>query len=89
VHSPGTHADRVHPPAQDFLGACLHTGIERSKVGDIIILSELRGAQILLVPELVPFLEVALVKVGPRMHPARCKWCVACFLSPWSAHAGM
>lgn len=48
---------------RDFLGACLGTGIERSKVGDILVQGE-QGAQILLVPELVPHLEMSLTQVG-------------------------
>ena len=49
---------------RDFLGAMLHQcGIERSKVGDIIVQGE-QGAQILLVPELVPHLEMELKRVS-------------------------
>lgn len=47
---------------RDFLGAILGTGVVRQKVGDIIVLGE-RGAQILVVPELVQFLEVNLNQV--------------------------
>ncbi|KAG8657967.1 hypothetical protein MANES_03G109500v8 [Manihot esculenta] len=47
----------------DFLGAILSTGISREKVGDII-LQEDKGAQILLVPELVDFIMSSLDKVG-------------------------
>jgi len=47
---------------RDFLGAILGTGVVRDKVGDIIVLGE-RGAQILVVPELVPFLEANLTQV--------------------------
>lgn len=47
---------------RDFLGACLGTGIERSKVGDILVVGE-DGAQILVVPELVQHLEATLVQV--------------------------
>lgn len=47
---------------RDFLGAILGTGVVRQKVGDIIVLGE-RGAQILVVPELVEFLEVNLTQV--------------------------
>jgi photosystem II S4 domain protein len=47
---------------RDFLGAVLGTGIVRDKVGDILVLGE-RGAQALVVPELVEFLEQHLVQV--------------------------
>lgn len=47
---------------RDFLGAILGTGIVRDKVGDIIVLGE-RGAQAIVVPELVEFLEMSLNQV--------------------------
>lgn len=47
---------------RDFLGSLLGTGIVREKVGDIIVLGE-RGAQAIVVPELVEFLEMSLVQV--------------------------
>ena len=47
---------------RDFLGAILGTGVVRQKVGDIVVLGE-RGAQILVVPELVSFLEANLNQV--------------------------
>ncbi|ACK73132.1 photosystem II S4 domain protein [Gloeothece citriformis PCC 7424] len=47
---------------RDFLGAMLGTGIVRDKVGDIIVLGE-RGAQAIVVPELVDFLQTSLVQV--------------------------
>ncbi|AGY58136.1 photosystem II S4 domain protein [Gloeobacter kilaueensis] len=47
---------------RDFLGALLGTGIVRAKVGDILVLGD-RGAQALVVPELVPFLEMQLKSV--------------------------
>ncbi|KAK9150142.1 hypothetical protein Syun_008451 [Stephania yunnanensis] len=47
----------------DFLGAILGTGITREKLGDIILQGE-KGAQILVVPELVDFLITSLDKVG-------------------------
>jgi photosystem II S4 domain protein len=47
---------------RDFLGAMLGTGIVREKVGDIVVLGE-RGAQALVVPELVEFLSMSLVQV--------------------------
>ena len=47
---------------RDFLGAMLGTGIVRDKTGDIIILGE-RGAQAIVVPELVEFLEMNLTQV--------------------------
>ena len=54
LFDPATH--------RDFLGAILGTGIVREKIGDIIVLGE-RGAQVILVPEMVNFLETALVQV--------------------------
>ena len=53
---------------RDFLGAILGTGIVREKVGDIIVLGE-RGAQAIVVPELVEFLEMNLTQV--RSVPVR------------------
>ncbi|WP_019501573.1 photosystem II S4 domain protein [Pseudanabaena sp. PCC 6802] len=53
---------------RDFLGALLGTGIERQKVGDLIVLGE-KGAQAILVPELVPYLEMNLAQV--RTVPVR------------------
>ncbi|MCU0569211.1 MAG: photosystem II S4 domain protein [Oculatellaceae cyanobacterium Prado106] len=47
---------------RDFLGALLGTGLVREKVGDIIVLGE-RGAQAIVVPELVDFLEMSLKQV--------------------------
>lgn len=47
---------------RDFLGAMLGTGIVREKTGDIIVLGE-RGAQAIVVPELVEFLELHLQQV--------------------------
>jgi len=47
---------------RDFLGAMLGTGIVREKTGDIIVLGE-RGAQALVVPELVEFLLMNLKQV--------------------------
>ncbi|MBD2139638.1 photosystem II S4 domain protein [Anabaena sp. FACHB-1237] len=47
---------------RDFLGAMLGTGIVREKTGDIIILGE-RGAQVIVVPELVEFLSMSLKQV--------------------------
>lgn len=47
----------------DFLGAILGTGITRDKLGDILIQEE-KGAQVLIVPELVDFIVTALDKVG-------------------------
>ena len=46
----------------DFLGALLGTGLDRSKVGDIIVLGE-RGAQAIAVPELAEFLAQSLTQV--------------------------
>ncbi|XP_058101010.1 uncharacterized protein LOC131245508 isoform X2 [Magnolia sinica] len=47
----------------DFLGSILGTGIAREKVGDIILQGE-KGAQVIVVPELVDFLVASLEKVG-------------------------
>ena len=47
---------------RDFLGAILGTGIVREKIGDIIVLGE-RGAQVIVVPEMVEFLSTALNQV--------------------------
>lgn len=47
---------------RDFLGAMLATGLVREKTGDILVLGE-RGAQVLVVPELVEFLELNLTQV--------------------------
>lgn len=47
---------------RDFLGAMLGTGIVREKTGDIIVLGE-RGAQAIVVPELIEFLEMNLTQV--------------------------
>lgn len=54
LFDPATH--------RDFLGSLLGTGIVRDKVGDIIVLGE-RGAQAIVVPELVDFLTSALTQV--------------------------
>lgn len=47
---------------RDFLGSLLGTGLVRAKVGDIIVLGE-RGAQAVVVPELVEFLTTSLTQV--------------------------
>jgi photosystem II S4 domain protein len=47
---------------RDFLGSLLGTGIERHKVGDLIDIGE-RGAQSLVVPELVDYLTLHLTQV--------------------------
>lgn len=54
LFDPATH--------RDFLGALLGTGIVREKVGDIIVLGE-RGAQAIVAPEMVEFLETSLIQV--------------------------
>jgi len=54
LFDPATH--------RDFLGAILGTGIVREKIGDIIVLGE-RGAQVIAVPDIVPFLETHLTQV--------------------------
>src|SRR4028118_968832 len=47
---------------RDFMGAILGTGIVREKLGDVIVLGE-RGAQAIVVPEMVEFLETQLTQV--------------------------
>ncbi|NER23739.1 MAG: photosystem II S4 domain protein [Symploca sp. SIO1C2] len=47
---------------RDFLGAMLGTGLVREKTGDIIVLGE-RGAQVIVVPEMVEFLQANLTQV--------------------------
>ncbi len=47
---------------RDFLGAILGTGIDREKIGDIIVLGEI-GAQVIVIPEMVSFLETNLTQV--------------------------
>ena len=47
---------------RDFLGSILATGIVREKVGDILVLGE-RGAQVIVVPEIVEFLSFSLTQV--------------------------
>ncbi|HEY9851085.1 MAG TPA: photosystem II S4 domain protein [Leptolyngbyaceae cyanobacterium] len=54
LFDPATH--------RDFLGAMLGCGIIREKTGDIIVLGE-RGAQTLVVPEMVEYLEQHLTQV--------------------------
>jgi photosystem II S4 domain protein len=54
MFDPATH--------RDFLGSLLGTGLVRDKVGDILVLGE-RGAQAIVVPELVEFLTLSLVQV--------------------------
>ena len=54
LFDPATH--------RDFLGSILGTGIVREKVGDIIVLGE-RGAQVIVVPEMVDFLTNSLTQV--------------------------
>jgi photosystem II S4 domain protein len=54
LFDPATH--------RDFLGAVLGTGIVRDKIGDILVLGE-RGAQAIVVPEMVEFLSLNLTQV--------------------------
>lgn len=54
MFDPATH--------RDFLGAVLGTGLVREKVGDILVLGE-RGAQMIVAPDLVEFLEMSLNQV--------------------------
>lgn len=51
------------PNHGDFLGSILGTGIAREKLGDIILQGE-KGAQVLIVPELVDYIVSSLDKVG-------------------------
>jgi photosystem II S4 domain protein len=50
------------PTHRDFLGAMLGCGIVRDKTGDIIVLGE-QGAQAIVSPELVEYLELHLTQV--------------------------
>ncbi|AFZ18426.1 photosystem II S4 domain protein [Allocoleopsis franciscana] len=54
LFDPATH--------RDFLGAILGTGLVRDKIGDIIVLGE-RGGQVIVVPEIMGFLETQLTQV--------------------------
>jgi photosystem II S4 domain protein len=54
LFDPATH--------RDFLGAMLGCGLVREKTGDVIVLGE-RGAQVIVVPEMVEFLETQLTQV--------------------------
>ncbi|WP_218081952.1 photosystem II S4 domain protein [Anthocerotibacter panamensis] len=47
---------------RDFLGALLGVGLTRDKVGDVLVLKD-RGAQVLVVPEVAPSLELLLKSV--------------------------
>ncbi|OCQ96539.1 photosystem II S4 domain protein [Oscillatoriales cyanobacterium USR001] len=47
---------------RDFLGSILGSGIVREKTGDVIVLGE-RGAQAIVVPELLEYLEMHLKQV--------------------------
>jgi len=47
---------------RDFLGAMLGTGIVRDRVGDILVAGE-RGAQAIVVPEMVEFLSMSVIQV--------------------------
>lgn len=58
LFDPATH--------RDFLGAALGTGIERSRLGDIVMLGE-SGAQLLVAPSLVEHLESALNQARRRL----------------------
>lgn len=55
---------------RDFLGSILGTGIVREKTGDIIVLGE-RGAQAIVVPEMVEYLTMNLQQV--RSVPVKIK----------------
>jgi photosystem II S4 domain protein len=54
LFDPATH--------RDFLGAMLGCGLVREKTGDVIVLGE-RGGQVIVVPEMVEFLETQLTQV--------------------------
>lgn len=54
LFDPATH--------RDFLGAMLGCGLVREKTGDVIVLGE-RGAQAIVVPEMVEYLETQLTQV--------------------------
>jgi photosystem II S4 domain protein len=60
LFDPATH--------RDFLGAMLGCGLVREKTGDVIVLGE-RGAQAIVVPEMVEYLETQLTQV--RSVPVR------------------
>ena len=47
---------------RDFLGAMLGSGIVREKTGDLIVVGE-QGAQAIIVPELLEYLQAALTQV--------------------------
>lgn len=55
---------------RDFLGAMLGCGIVREKTGDIIVLGD-RGGQVIVVPEMVEYLEMNLMQV--RSVPVKTK----------------
>jgi len=61
---------------RDFLGALLGTGIERSRVGDLVVQGE-RGAHVLATPEMAVYLAGALTQVRSVR--------VACSMQPLSA----
>jgi photosystem II S4 domain protein len=54
LFDPATH--------RDFLGSVLGTGVVREKVGDILVLGE-RGAQAIVVPDLVEFFQQNMTQV--------------------------
>lgn len=88
------HVVRCCPPTLALppcgTGACLGTGIERGKVGDILVTGE-QGAQILVAPNMVEHLEQSLTQVGEHarththahahtsavMHVGTCLWASA------------
>lgn len=47
---------------RDFLGAALGTGVDRARVGDILLMGEM-GAQLLVDPELIEHFQLTLTKV--------------------------
>ena len=65
---------------RDFLGSICGTGIDRGKVGDIIILGE-TGAQILVAAELVEHFERSLTQVKACKSSQKCAMSQATFHS--------
>ena len=61
------------PPA----GACLGTGVERGKVGDILLVGE-QGAQILVAASLVEHLEQTLSQASTQVPPCMQAQHLAC-----------
>ena len=62
-------SDQTGLEHRDYLGALLALGIKREKLGDILVQES--GAQVILVPELVPFIQSNLLKVGNTSSSVR------------------